>query len=82
MRANPTPPTRKAEWAAVWDVEVDNYDKHIADTLDAGDGLCDLDIVRIVVEEGPDRVREIIDWGARFDTQATDKDGDGKPITT
>ena len=53
--------------AAVWDVEVDNYDKHIADTLDAGDGLCDLDIVRIVVEEGPARVREIIEWGARFD---------------
>ncbi len=55
--------------AAVWDVEVDNYEKHIADTLDAGDGLCDLDVVRIVVEEGPDRVREIIEWGARFDKQ-------------
>ena len=65
--------------AAVWDVEVDNYEKHIADTLDAGDGLCDLDVVRIVVEEGPDRVREIIDWGARFDTDHTDKDGDGVP---
>ena len=66
--------------AAVWDVEVDNYDKHIADTLDAGDGLCDLDVVRIVVEEGPDRVREIIEWGARFDTDAgVDRDGDGVP---
>ena len=65
--------------AAVWDVEVDNYEKHIADTLDAGDGLCDLDVVRIVVEEGPERVREIIEWGARFDTDHTDKDGDGKP---
>ena len=65
--------------AAVWDVEVDNYDKHVADTLDAGDGLCDLDVVRIVVEEGPERVREIIDWGARFDTEATDSDGDGQP---
>ena len=58
--------------AAVWDVEVDNHDKHIADTLDAGDGLCDLDVVRIVVEEGPDRVREIIDWGARFDKEHGD----------
>ena len=65
--------------AAVWDVEVDNYEKHIADTLDAGDGLCDLDVVRIVVEEGPDRVREIIEWGARFDTDQVDKDGDGVP---
>jgi len=62
--------------AAVWDVEVDNYEKHIADTLDAGDGLCDLDIVRIVVEEGPDRVREIIDWGARFDKPHGDKNPD------
>ena len=65
--------------AAVWDVEVDNYDKHVADTLDAGDGLCDLDVVRIVVEEGPERVREIIEWGARFDTDEDDRNGDGKP---
>jgi len=35
--------------------------------LDAGDGLCDEDIVEIVVQEGPERVREIIEWGARFD---------------
>ncbi|MDX1912336.1 MAG: FAD-binding protein, partial [Saprospiraceae bacterium] len=44
--------------AAVWDLEKDNFDKHVADTLDAGDGLCKEDIVRIVVEEGPERVRE------------------------
>ncbi len=53
--------------AAVWDKEVDSYDKHIEDTLDAGDGLCDNEIVRIVVEEGPVRVQEIINWGTRFD---------------
>ncbi len=53
--------------AAVWDMEKDNFEKHIADTLDAGDGLCKDAIVRIVVEEGPERVREIIDWGAHFD---------------
>ncbi|HFA48193.1 MAG TPA: L-aspartate oxidase [Bacteroidetes bacterium] len=53
--------------AAVWNFETDSYEKHIADTLDAGDGLCDLDIVKIVVKEGPERVREIIEWGARFD---------------
>ncbi len=53
--------------AAVWDLEKDSYEKHIADTLDAGDGLCEEDIVKIVVEEGPTRVREIIDWGTRFD---------------
>ncbi len=53
--------------AAVWNFETDSYEKHIEDTLDAGDGLCNLDIVKIVVTEGPERVREIIEWGARFD---------------
>ena len=54
--------------AAVWDHDIDNHAKHVADTLDAGDGLCVEDIVRIVVEEGPERVKEIIQWGTRFDT--------------
>ena len=53
--------------AAVWNFETDSYHKHVADTLDAGDDLCDEEIVQIVVEEGPVRVREIIEWGARFD---------------
>lgn len=53
--------------AAVWDNNLDDFEKHIEDTLDAGDGLCNPDIVEIVVKEGPKRVQEIIDWGARFD---------------
>ncbi len=53
--------------AAVWNLEKDSFEKHIADTLDAGDGLCNLEAVHAVVNEGPDRVREIIDWGTRFD---------------
>jgi L-aspartate oxidase len=53
--------------AAVWNLETDSYQKHIEDTLIAGDGICDPAIVEIVVKEGPDRVQEIIDWGARFD---------------
>ena len=57
--------------AAVWDYNVDNYNKHIADTLDAGDGICDEKIVEIVVKEGPERVKEIIEWGARFDKDKT-----------
>lgn len=56
--------------AAVWNHQVDNYKKHIEDTLDAGDGICDEEIVKIVIEEGPKRVEEIIDWGARFDRGA------------
>jgi len=59
--------------AAVWDHDIDNYKKHVADTLDAGDGLCDEHIVDIVIKEGPQRVQDIIDWGARFDK---DEDGD------
>lgn len=59
--------------AAVWDEEQDNFDKHIEDTLIAGDGLCNEEVVKIVVKEGPERVREIIEWGARFDK---DPDGD------
>jgi L-aspartate oxidase len=59
--------------AAVWDEDQDDYQKHIEDTLIAGDGLCNPEIVEIVVKEGPQRVQEIIDWGARFDK---DPDGD------
>lgn len=62
--------------AAVWDGEKDNFEKHIADTLDAGDGLCKEEIVRIVVEEGPERVQELIDWGARFDKEKNSTDYD------
>ncbi len=58
--------------AAVWDFKTDSYQKHIEDTLIAGDGLCDPKIVEIVVKEGPDRVQEIIDWGARFDKNKTE----------
>ncbi|HRG43351.1 MAG TPA: L-aspartate oxidase [Saprospiraceae bacterium] len=53
--------------AAVWDLHEDDIKKHIDDTLDAGDDLCDPAIVKIVVEEGPHRVQELIDWGTQFD---------------
>ena len=52
--------------AGVWDEE-DSFQKHIEDTLIAGDGLCNEKIVEIVVKEGPERIREIIEWGAEFD---------------
>jgi len=53
--------------AGVWDASKDSYQKHIEDTLVAGDGLCNESIVEIVVKEGPERIREIIDYGAQFD---------------
>jgi L-aspartate oxidase len=45
----------------------DSFDKHIQDTLIAGDGLCDEQIVDIVVKEGPERLQEIVNWGIQFD---------------
>jgi len=62
--------------AAVWNHETDTFEKHVEDTLDAGDGLCKEDVVRIVVEEGPQRVQEIIDWGARFDKEKNSEEYD------
>ena len=61
--------------AVVNDPEHDSFEKHIEDTLVAGDGLCNEKVVEIVVKEGPERVQEIIDWGARFDKE---NDGDYK----
>ncbi|WP_322751589.1 MULTISPECIES: L-aspartate oxidase [unclassified Frankia] len=45
----------------------DSPDDHLTDTLVAGVGLCDVDAVRILVTEGPARVRELADLGASFD---------------
>lgn len=56
--------------AVVNDLENDSFEKHIEDTLIAGDGLCNKEVVEIVVKEGPARVQEIIDWGAQFDKNA------------
>ncbi len=53
--------------AGVWDEERDSYHKHIEDTLVAGDGLCNEKVVEIVVKEGPERIKEIIAYGAEFD---------------
>jgi len=59
--------------AVVNDLEHDSFQKHIKDTLIAGDGLCNEKIVDIVVKEGPQRVDEIIEWGTQFDK---DKEGE------
>lgn len=56
--------------AVVNDLENDSFEKHIEDTLIAGDGLCNREVVEIVVKEGPARINEIIEWGAQFDRDA------------
>jgi L-aspartate oxidase len=53
--------------AAVLGGDPDSTDLHLADTLAAGDGLCDVDAVRVLVDEGPFRVEELIAMGAMFD---------------
>ncbi|MDG4863376.1 L-aspartate oxidase, partial [Streptomyces sp. T-3] len=50
--------------------EGDTPEQHLDDTLVAGAGLCDEEAVRILVTEGPDAVRRLIDTGAHFDTSA------------
>jgi L-aspartate oxidase len=47
---------------------------HYEDTLRAGDGLCREEAVKILVEEGPERIMELISWGAEFDKEGTKLD--------
>jgi L-aspartate oxidase len=49
----------------------DSFEKHVQDTLIAGDGLCDESVVRMVIQEGPARINDIIGWGADFDKKPT-----------
>ena len=55
--------------AVVSNFKIDSYQKHIDDTLIAGDGSCDPEVVKFVVEEGHERLQELIGWGTQFDTQ-------------
>ncbi len=57
--------------AAVLGGDEDSTDLHLADTLAAGAGLCDEEAVRILVDEGPGRVHELITLGVEFDREAT-----------
>ena len=61
--------------AGVMDFDNDSFAKHIEDTLIAGDGLCNPEVVEIVVREGVERINELIAWGALFDREP---DGDYK----
>ena len=45
----------------------DSFALHVRDTIDAGAGLCDEEVVRTMVSEGPERIRELMNLGLRFD---------------
>ena len=51
--------------------EPDNFEKHIEDTYVAGGEFSNREVVKIVVEEAPQRINELIDWGAEFDKDNT-----------
>jgi len=57
--------------AAVLGGDEDSTDLHLADTLRAGAGLCDEEAVRILVDEGPGRVQELIALGVEFDRESS-----------
>jgi len=54
--------------ASVFD-ELDSFDLHIQDTLASGDGLCNREVVEKVVKNGPDRIRDLIQLGVRFNLE-------------
>ncbi|MFM7152392.1 MAG: L-aspartate oxidase, partial [Gemmataceae bacterium] len=47
--------------------DVDRIESHIKDTIDAGAGLCDSEVVSMVVREASGQIDDLISWGARFD---------------
>ena len=58
--------------ASVTNMEVDNFEKHIQDTIIAGDYISDIEAVRHTVTNGPAAIQDLISWGVNFD-----KNGDG-----
>ena len=53
--------------ASVTDLQVDNFDKHIEDTIVAGDYISDREAVEQVVRNAPQSIRELVQWGVNFD---------------
>lgn len=47
--------------------EADTFESHITDTLHTGCGLCSEEIVKLVIHQGPELIRQLIQWGAKFD---------------
>ena len=62
--------------AAVTDFKDDSFDDHVADTLTAGVGLCDEKVARLVVESGPARIKELIEYGVEFTRRSYPKDSE------
>jgi len=57
---------------AVVQDQADRFEYHINDTLICGGGLCNEEVVRFVVTEGPERIRELVQWGVEFTRSTSD----------
>lgn len=66
-------PSANTSWAqggiAAVMSESDSFESHIHDTLRAGAGLCEQTVVQNMVEQAPERIQDLIDWGVHFDLQ-------------
>ena len=51
--------------------EPDTFEKHKIDTITCGDGLCNPDVVGMVVNDGPAQINQLIQWGVKFDKKPT-----------
>jgi len=51
----------------------DSFEQHVADTMDAGAGLCPEDVVRNIVSQGPPAIDELIAWGVEFDRKKNEE---------
>lgn len=49
----------------------DEISLHLQDTINAGDGIVNVEAAHVLVEEGPERIQELIDWGTQFDRKGT-----------
>src|SRR3982751_3450353 len=56
----------------------DSFEMHVRDTLEAGAGLCKEAVVRTIVEEGPERIQELIELGMKF-SERQDPQNHGAP---
>ena len=57
--------------AAVWNVPDDKFENHVKDTLVAGGALCDKEVVESIIRSGPNEIRKLISYGAKFDRNAS-----------
>jgi L-aspartate oxidase len=55
---------------------------HLEDTVAAGDGLVNREAAAVLVEQGPRRVEELLEWGTAFDRETTGQDGKGELLRT